>query len=45
MSAKGGWIGEPQPARQWHDPDYSRADTIDARDRGTVPVTEDDTHD
>jgi hypothetical protein len=29
MSAERGWIGEPQPARQWHDSHYSReADRI-----------------
>jgi len=31
MSAERGWIGEPQPARQWHDSHYSRqADRIAA---------------
>lgn len=31
MSAKRGWIGEPQPARQWHESHYSReADRIRA---------------
>ena len=32
MRAERGWIGEPQPARQWHDSHYSReADRIAAR--------------
>jgi hypothetical protein len=32
MSAERGRIGEPQPARQWHDSHYSReADRIPAR--------------
>jgi hypothetical protein len=45
MSAERGWIGEPQPARQWHDSHYSReADRIAARDR-EVAVTDDETHD
>jgi hypothetical protein len=45
MSAERGWIGEPQPARPWHDCHYSRmADRIAARDR-EVAVTNNDTHD
>jgi hypothetical protein len=46
MSAERGWIAGPQLARQWHDSHYSReADRIAARDRGTVPVTHDETRD
>jgi hypothetical protein len=46
VSAERGWIGDPQPARQWHDSHYSReADRIAARDRGKTPVTGDETHD
>jgi hypothetical protein len=46
VSAERGWIAEPQPAREWHDSHYSReADRIAARDRGTVPVTDNETHD
>jgi hypothetical protein len=38
MSAERGWIGEPQPARKWHESHYSRmADRIAARDRGEGP--------
>ena len=34
MSAERGWIGDPQPERQWHDSHYSReADRIEARSR------------
>jgi hypothetical protein len=34
MSAERGWIGDPQPEKQWHDSHYSReADSIAARSR------------
>jgi|GraSoiStandDraft_46_1057282.scaffolds.fasta_scaffold1224949_1 hypothetical protein len=34
MSAKRGWIGQPQPTQEWHDSHYSRqADRIAEKNR------------
>jgi hypothetical protein len=41
MSAEKGWIGEPQPAAEWHDSHYSRmGDKIAARDREAAAEVE-----
>jgi hypothetical protein len=57
MSAERGWIVEPPPPpTEWHTPGWVKdggrhfvtptgANRIAARDRGTAPVTDDETHD
>jgi hypothetical protein len=54
MSAERGWIGEPQPAREWHTPGWVKeggrhfvtppgARRIAARDGGTATVPDAET--
>jgi hypothetical protein len=46
LSTERGWIGGPQPAREWHESHYSRmADRIAARQAREIRDAEQEAHD